>query len=327
MDFIYCAYPWLLWTLIFVIFLVSLYRFYYYKPIVYRYSLAALCDAMGFSCRGVHKNYQFLLRLILLVLLALLAAKPRIVDYQSKLYGEGVDMVLALDVSNSMQFIDDERDPRTRLDIAKQEAIRFIENREQDPIGLVIFGRDVVSRCPVTLDKKILKEIIKDTTIGTVDGRGTLLYTGMLSAANRLKDCKGASKIMIVLTDGAAYEDDKTREQVVAIAKKLGIKIYTIGIGHDGIIYVQTPFGPQPIQGVNKEDLTYVAENTGGRYFEAKKPQDMKAIYTTIDKLEKSEYETTIFTHFHDIFMPFLCGAALVAVLELLSSTFIWFTV
>ncbi len=81
------------------------------------------------------------------------------------------------------------------------------------------------------------------------------------------------------------------------------------------------------MQGVNKEDLTFVAENTGGRYFSAKKPQDMKAIYTTIDRLEKTEYETTLFTHFHDIFKPFLCVASIVAVLELLASSCIWFTV
>ena len=98
--------------------------------------------------------------------------------------------LLALDVSNSMQVSDDSRDERSRLDIAKEEAISFINNREHDPIGLVIFGRDAVSRCPVTLDKNILREIIKDTAIGTVDGRGTLLYTGIILAANRLKDAK-----------------------------------------------------------------------------------------------------------------------------------------
>lgn len=331
MDFIpctySCAYPWLLGILLLLVACVSVYRFYRYKPTIYRYSLGAFCEATGFGSSAAHTKFLFFLRMAFLSLLALLVTKPRVIDHQSKIFGEGVDMVLVLDVSNSMQMIDDERDPRSRIDIAKEEAVRFIENREHDPIGLTIFGREAVSRCPLTLDKKILKEIIKDTVIGTIDGRGTLLYTGMLVAANRLKACKGSSKVMIVLTDGAAYEDDKNREQVVAVAKKFGIKIYTVGIGPDGITYVPTLFGPQPIQGVNKEDLMFVAENTGGRYFEAKKPQDMKAIYTTIDRLEKTEYETTIFTHFHDIFKPFLYVASFLAMLELVASSFIWFTV
>jgi len=327
MSFIHFAYPWLLLILLPLIIFIGVYRFYFYKPIHYRYSLATLINSMGFTASGIHTKFLFFLRIALLALLALLVAKPRVIDHQSKIVGEGVDMVLVLDVSNSMQMVDDERDPRNRLDIAKEEAIRFIENREHDPIGLTIFGREAVSRCPLTLDKKILKEILQDIHIGTIDGSGTLLYTGMLLAANRLKATKGSSKVMIVLTDGTAYEDDKNREQVVAVAKKFGIKIYTIGIGHDGIRYYQTPFGPQPIQGVNKKDLTFVAENTGGRYFEAKKPHDMKAIYTTIDKLEKTEYETTLFTHFHDIFKPFLCVATVVAVVELVASSFIWFTV
>lgn len=327
MNFIYFAYPWIVWSFLPLIALMSLYRFYAYKPIRYRYSMATLIESMGLQSRSAHSKVLFFLRLIFLGLLVLLVAKPRIIDHQSKIHGEGVDMVLVLDVSNSMQIIDDERDGRSRLDIAKHEAIRFIENRENDPIGLTIFGRDAVSRCPLTLDKKILKEIINNTTVGTIDGRGTLLYTGMLLAANRLKSCKGSSKVMIVLTDGAAYEDTKTREQVVAVAKKYGIKIYTVGIGHDGIVYVQTPFGVQPIQGVNKEDLTFVANKTGGRYFEAKRPQDMKEIYTTIDLLEKTDYETTLFTHYHDIYKPFLYCASVVALLELVSSSFIWFTI
>jgi Ca-activated chloride channel homolog len=325
--FIHFAYPWILYILFPMIAALVAYRLRCYKPTVYRYSLSSLIYSAGYEMLATPQRILLCIRIAVLCILALLIAKPRIVDFQSKIQGEGVDMVLVLDVSNSMQFNDDPHDERNRLDVAKEEAIKFIEKREHDPIGLVIFGRDAVSRCPVTLDKNILKSIIKDTTIGTIDGRGTLLNTGIIMAANRLKDSKGVSKVMVVLTDGTPYGDEKTHEQAVAVAKKFGIKIYTVGIGHDGIVYVQTPFGLQPMNGVNKELLQYIADQTGGRYFEAKKPDDMKAIYNTIDRLEKREYETDIFTHYYDIFKPFLCAAAIGAFLELLLSTFVWFII
>lgn len=299
----------------------------FYKSHRYSFPLAHELHIRGLATSGTSQKGLLFMRTCFLTLLVVLLAKPRIVDYQSKIQGEGVDMVLVLDVSNSMQITDDPHDKRTRLEVAKQEAIKFIEKREHDPIGLVIFGRDAVSRCPLTLDKNILKEIIKDIDIGTIDGRGTILNTGIIMAANRLKDSKSASKIMVVLTDGTPCEDEATTEQAIAVAKKFGIKIYTIGIGQDGILYVQTPFGVQPMQGVNKELLQRIAHQTGGTFFEAKKPRDMKAIYNTIDRLERTAYETNIFTHYYDIFKPFLLGATVVCFVELIASSFIWFTV
>lgn len=328
MDFfLHFAYPWLLYILFPIIGFLTIWRFRFYKPIVYRYSLTSLLEKAGYEVSGNFQKIVMLMRVLMLTALALLLAKPRIIDFQSKIQGEGVDMVLVLDVSNSMNLTDDSCDQRSRLDVAKQEAIKFIDKREHDPIGLVIFGRDAVSRCPLTLDKNILKEIIKDTTLGTIDGRGTVLNTGIIMAANRLKDSKGTSKVMVVLTDGTPFEDEKTPEQAVAVAKKFGIKIYTIGIGQDGVVYVPTPFGMQPMNGVNKELLRFIADQTGGRFFEAKKPNDMKSIYDTIDRLEKTEYETNIFTHYYDIFKPFLLAASFLGLLELMVTSFVWFTV
>ncbi len=326
MDFfIHFAYPWVLYLLIPLILIITFYRLNYYKPITYRYSLTDMLDRSGYGATSNFKYFFLITRLITLLGLTFLIAKPRLIDFQTNIEGEGVDMMLVLDVSNSMQINDDAHDARTRLDVAKEEAIKFIDKREHDPIGLVIFGRNAVSRCPLTLDKNILKEIIKSTILGTIDGQGTLLNTGIIMAANRLKDSKGTSKVMVVLTDGTPYEDDKTHEQAVAVAKKYGIKIYTVGIGHDGIVYVRTPFGMQPVNGVNKELLQYIAHETGGRFFAAKKPDDMKAIYDTIDGLEKTHYETNIFTHYYDYFKPFLIGTCLVAISELFLASFVWF--
>lgn len=329
MDFfIHFAYPWILYVLLPLIVALTAYRLRSYKPLVYRYSLTTLLHDTLYDVRGNFNNCLVLLRVLMLVGLALVLAKPRIVDFQSKIQGEGVDMMLVLDVSNSMQQNDDPHDERSRLDVAKQEAIKFIDKREHDPIGLVIFGLDAVSRCPLTLDKNILKEIIKDTTLGTIDGRGTLLNSGMIIAANRLKDSKGSSKVMIVLTDGVPHQDPKTDEQAIAVAKKFGIKIYTIGIGPDGHIPIRGMFGMvQYIQGMDKGLLKKIADQTGGKFFEAKKPEDMKEIYNTIDALEKTDYETNIFTHYYDVFKPFLIGASILALLEIIASSFVWFTV
>ncbi len=268
-----------------------------------------------------------LLQSLVLILLALALANPRIVDVKSKINVEGIDMMLVLDVSGSMQIFDDPQDQRSRLHVAKQEAIKFIDKRENDPLGLVIFAHDSVSRCPLTLDKKILKEIMHDTQIGIIDPSGTVLSLGIIMAANRLKNSKATNKIMIVLTDGTPSADDVPAEQAVAVAKKLGIKIYTVGIGYDGVRYFNDPFmGPQAIPGVNKELLQNIAQQTGGRYFEAKKPNDMKKIYETIDMLEKTEYETDIFTRYYDLYHYFVFSAFAVLLLELLVS-FIWFIV
>ncbi len=320
-------YPKIFASLLLIIIAAIWYRLRLYQPVTYLYPVAGALLTAGYASRGSFHKVVLFLRVISLLLLALLITKPRLIDYQSIIHGQGIDMMLVLDVSNSMHLVDDPSNPQTRLEVAKQEAIKFIDKREFDPIGLVIFGKVALSRCPTTLDKNILKSIINDITIGTIDGQGTVLNTGIIMAVNRLKDAKGVSKVMVVLTDGTPFGDDKTEEQAIAVAKKYGIKIYTIGIGHDGIMYVHTPFGPQPIQGVDKERLQKIAQETGGRFFEAKKPEDMQAIYNTIDQLEKRDYETTIFNHYYEFFKPFLIAVFLTIFVELLLASFIWFTV
>lgn len=325
MEFLFSlTYPGIFFGLVGVISAVVWYRLRWYQLIVYNYSAAGTLLAAGYAAGGGFQKILKLLRILSLLLLALLIAKPRIIDYQSIIPGQGIDMILVLDVSNSMSIVDDPAHPQTRLEVAKQEAIRFIDKREGDPIGLVIFGKVALSRCPTTLDKNILKSIINDITIGTINGEGTALNTGIIMAVNRLKDAKGMSKVMVVLTDGLPLGDEATVEQAIAVAKKYGIKIYTIGIGEE-VVYINTLFGPQPMKGIDKECLQKIAQETDGRFFEAKKPSDMQAIYNTIDQLEKRDYETTIFNHYYDIFKPFLIAVVITILIELILSSFIWF--
>lgn len=320
------VHPWILWSAGPLIIVFFWYKITFQKQVSYRYPLTSYLQKHG---HDVEKSWVFylspLLQSLILMLLAIVLAQPRIVDVKSKISVEGIDMMLVLDVSGSMQICDDPNDQRSRLQVAKQEAIKFIDKRENDPLGLVIFAHDAVSRCPLTLDKKILKEIMHDTQIGIIDPSGTVLSLGIIMAANRLKNSKATNKIMIVLTDGTPSAEDVPDEQAVAVAKKLGIKIYTVGIGYDGVRYFNDPFrGVQAIPGVNKELLQRIAQQTGGRYFEAKKPNDMKTIYETIDMLEKTEYETDIFTKYYDLYHYFVVSAFVVLLLELLVS-FVWF--
>jgi Ca-activated chloride channel family protein len=322
------ALPWIFYSALPCIALFLWYKIAYKKQVVYTFPLTTYFKETykGHAARWVLYVSPVLQTLVLL-LLALVLAQPRTVDVRSKINVEGIDMMVVLDVSGSMQICDDENDQRSRLVVAKQEAIKFIEKRIDDPIGLVIFAHGAVSRCPLTLDKKILKEILQDIDIGVIDPSGTVLSLGMMMGANRLKNSQSTNKIMIVLTDGAPSSEDVPIEHAISIAKKLGIKIYTIGIGYDGVRYITDPFrGVQVVPGVNKELLSTIAEQTGGRYFEAKQPQDMKKIYETIDALEKTEYQTHIFTKYNDLYQFFLGGALLLLLVELISSL-LWFVV
>ncbi len=257
----------------------------------------------------------------------MIMAKPQLIDIKSHIEVEGIDIMLVMDLSGSMQCFDDLQDRRTRIEVEKKEAITFIDKRENDPIGIVIFANDALSRCPLTLDKKLLKNIVQDLNIGVINSDGTLLSVGIAMAANRLKHSKATTKIMIVLTDGAPSKHDIDWKEAVEIAKKFGIKIYTIGIGNEeGGYLTMQPWGLVPcgVQ-LNKSLLQSIAQETGGRFFEAKKPSDMKIIYQTIDTLEKTSYQTDLFTQRYDIYIPFLLMALLLIGIELYLVSTIWF--
>jgi Ca-activated chloride channel family protein len=243
-------------------------------------------------------------------MLVFLIAKPRLVDPRSTITIEGIDIMIVLDVSGSMSLPHCDGDNRSRLEVAKKEAIRFIQNRPNDAIGLVVFGNDALSRCPLTIDKMVLKHAIDEIEIGSlVSAEGTLLARAILTAANRLKQSQATSKIMIVLTDGEPSPNDSDPQTAIMAAQQLGIKIYTVGIGDNQQIMVShpifgiaTPFATT----LNKELLTKIADQTGGKFFEAKNQNDMRHVYDTIDTLEKKKIEAPIFSNYVEWFMPLL---------------------
>lgn len=307
--------------------LALIYKLKFYKPVTYKYTLTSLLKRKHIA-KTFSSKVLIVLRISSLLLLILLISKPQFVDTKSKINVDGIDIVLALDVSGSMMCFDDLKDRRPRIDIAKAEAVKFIEKRHNDQIGLVLFGKYTVSRCPLTLDKNILYQIIDDYKIGEINADGTVLALAISNAANRLKYSKAKSKIIILLTDGEPSPPDIDPQMAINIAKKLGVKIYTIGIGNERGGYTEHPMMGiyQGNSILNTRLLQQIAMQTGGKFFHAQNATDMQNIYDTIDKLEKTDYETSIYTKYHDFFIPLIFLALFFLLLELILSTFIWFS-
>lgn len=325
--FLHFAYAWLLIVLLPIVGALVIYRVRYYKPIYYRHSLVGMLKRAVLHTGIIRVKVFFILRTVILLLLALLTAKPQFTDTRSKMPVNGIDIMLVLDVSGSMNCFDDINDRRLRIEVAKKEAQRFIDKRENDAIGLVLFAADAISRVPLTMDKKLLTQIIDEIQLGMIDHRATMLGKGMVLAANRLRSSQTKSKIMILLTDGQPTQDDIDHEQAITIARNFGIKIYTIGIGNQEGGYGMHPYFRTVMRvpvTLNKQLLEKIASETGGKFFEAKKPKDMQRIYDEIDRLEKTEHDTDIYHRYRDFFMPFLL-AALVLVLAELVLSFVWF--
>jgi Ca-activated chloride channel homolog len=323
--FIRCSYPWYSIALIALIFAAMIARRFLHKTVIYRYSLGSALKRKNITSY-FHKKFFYVLRLVVLLLLALGVAKWQVVDSRSKIPLSGIDIVLVLDVSGSMQFRDYDDDERSRFDVAKAEAIRFIEKRHADALGLVLFGKDTVSRCPITFDKEMLQAVVDELKLGVIDADGTMLVTGIVTAANRLKHSHAKSKVMIVLTDGEPSEGDLDPSIGIEVAKKLGIKIYTVGIGSEqDQVFMHPMYGVVSKPKVNKDLLTKIAAQTGGHYFLARSAADMRKIYDTIDGLEKTEQEVPLFSLYYDLMVPGVFFVMLLLLTELLFSIYIWF--
>ena len=321
------AYLNLLYVLFPVFLLALLYRLFIYKYPVYTFPAISFLKNSGFIKNTSHRKILFFMRGIALIGLTLLIARPQWVDESSKLNVEGIDIVLAIDASDSMQLIDDLSDRLPRIEVAKREAIRFIEKRTSDPIGLVLFGKEALSRCPLTLDKSILKELVGQIKLGEIDPSGTWLGTGLATAVNRLRNSKAKSKVIILLTDGEPTPPEKIEpDAAIEMAKQFNIKIYTIGIGNEKGGYFYHPmFGLQQTRyTLNTKLLEAIASKTGGQFFKASNAKEMRMIYDKIDSLEKTKIESEIFHNYYEAFLTFIWIILALLGLEFLLRFFIW---
>ncbi len=313
-------------SLLFIVVLII--RRYYTRHALYQFPLLGYIAHAAVKVRATPAYILYGLRVFSLFLLLILLGKPQIVDRKSKITVEGVDIMMVLDISGSMGCFDDLKDRRTRLTIAKEEGIRFVEKRYNDAIGLIIFGNYAMMRCPITPDKSMLKRMIQEITIRNGDPihDATVISQAVITAARHLQKSKAASKIIILLTDGEPSPNDFPASEAISIAKSFGIKVYTIGIGNNGLSMQEHPlFGV--IQYPSKFDtqlLKSLAEQTGGKFFDAKKVQDVAMIYDEIDRLEKSKYQDNVYMKYDDYFIPIVWLVLLLITLEIIISTFVW---
>ena len=267
---------------------------------------------------------QMLLRVVAFVMLVIVLARPQTQNSWKNKTVEGIDIMLAIDVSTSM--LAEDLKPN-RLEAAKQVAAEFISGRPDDNIGLTIFAGEAFTQCPMTTDHSsllnLLQNVRTDIAARGLIQDGTAIGMGLASAVSRLKDSKAKSKVVILLTDGSNNMGDLSPMTSAEIAKSLGIRVYTIGVGPHKV----APY-PMPVAGgvqyvnvpveIDTRTLSDIAATTNADFYRATNTGELHEIYKEIDKLEKSKLSVTQFSKRYDAYQPFAAAAALALLLELL---------
>jgi Ca-activated chloride channel family protein len=267
-------------------------------------------------------------RLLALALLIIGLARPQLAQAKEIVRGEGVDIVIAQDISGSMAALDFQ--PQNRLEAAKAVVDDFISRRMYDRIGLVVFAHEAFSQSPMTTDHAVLNRLLKQVQLAPELQLqdGTAIGLGLANAANMLKDSQAKSRVVILLTDGANNSGEIAPETAAEAAQTLGIKVYTIGMGRPGQVPVPVDslFGGQEIvyreSDLDEGLLQKIAQTTGGQYFRATDTADLQRIYDHINQLEKSQIEITRYSEQIELMLWALLPAlALVLSEQALSQT------
>lgn len=314
------ANPEAFWLLILPVLMV-LWQVWRYKQLYPTLSLPILDAVKGHThpVRGFIKKYLFILRALAVVGIIIALARPQQQYSDENVDTEGIDIMLALDISGSMKALDFRPD---RLGAAKEKALEFIEQRPHDRMGLVVFAGESFTQCPLTTDHAILKKLLNEVEEGLLE-QGTAIGMGLSTSVIRLKDSDAKSRVVILLTDGvnnAGFIDPIT---AVDAALQYGIRVYTIGVGKNG----QAPFLTQDFFGnsrqqymevkLDEELLKDIAQKTGGKYFQATNNDALGRVYEEIDELEKTRIQVTRITRKTEEFHWFLIVGGLIFLLEL----------
>ena len=314
-------YPKLLWLLIL---LIPVWGLYIYRAITGDAAslrlpgLAPLRRAGGKWRTGL-RHIPFLLRWIAIAALIVAIARPRSSTAFERTDTEGIDIILALDVSTSMLARDFKPD---RIGASKDIAIQFIAGRPSDRMGIVVFAGESYTQCPLTTDRVTLINMLKEIQTGIIED-GTAIGNGLATAAARLKDSDAKSRVVILLTDGVNNRGEITPLTAAEIAKTYGIRVYTVGVGAMGMAPypVPTPYGIQvqqvPVE-IDEDLLKQIAQITDGAYFRATDNTKLIEIYGEINQMEKTKTLVDSFPVYKELFMQFALICLIAVALELL---------
>ena len=274
-------------------------------------------------------HVPFVLRIAVIMLLSLALARPQLSNRWQSESTEGIDIMMALDISGTM--LGEDLKPN-RLEAAKAVATEFVLSRPNDQIGLVVFAGESFTQCPLTTDHAVLVNLFQSVKFGMIED-GTAIGLGLANAVNRMKDSPTKSKVVILLTDGSNNRGDIDPQTAAEIAKTFGIRVYAIGVGSysDEVrVPIYTPYGVQygtMRSEFDENTLRSIAHKTGGEYFRATDNKSLRSIYQQIDQLEKTKIRVREYSKRTEYFMPFLTAALLCLLLEVLIRFFVLRTI
>lgn len=264
------------------------------------------------TIRHYLRHLVFVCQMIALAFFVVVLARPQASSNWENVTTEGIDIIIALDISSSMLARDFSPD---RLEAAKNVAMEFISGRQYDRMGLVVFAGEAFTQCPLTTDRAVLLNLFKDIKSGLIED-GTAIGNGLATGVSRLKDSEAISRVVILLTDGENNRGEVAPLTAAEIAKTFGIRVYTVGVGSIGTAPypVQTPFGIElrdmPVK-IDEDLLTEIANITGGQYFRATSNKKLEEIYKEIDALEKSKIDVQQYSRKSEEFLEFAILGAL----------------
>ena len=322
----YFEYPWLLWLLAVPVLLLAHYLWMELtdrRPHM-RVSSGAPWQKEGTSVLAVLRHLPFVLRLAAIVLIIISIARPRSSTEIEKIDTEGIDITFAMDVSTSMLARDFKPD---RISAAKDIAIEFIAQRPSDRMSIVVFAGESYTQCPLTTDRATLINLMKEVQTGLIED-GTAIGNGLATAVARMKDSDAKSRVVILLTDGVNNSGEISPQTAAEIAKTYGIRVYTIGVGANGMAPypVMTPWGLDVQQmkvEIDEDLLKGIADATGGRYFRATDNTKLSEIYSEINRMEKARTTIDSFPVYKELFGRYALAALICLLLELLIRLFI----
>lgn len=274
-------------------------------------------------------HVPFVLRVVAVTLLSLALARPQLSNRWQSESTEGIDIMMALDISGTM--LGEDLKPN-RLEAAKAVATEFVLSRPNDQIGLVVFAGESFTQCPLTVDHAVLVNLFNSVKFGMIED-GTAIGLGLANAVNRMKDSQTKSKVVILLTDGSNNRGDIDPQTAAEIAQTFGIRVYAIGVGSysDQVrVPIQTPYGVQygtMSSEFDETTLRNIAQLTGGEYFRATDNNSLRMIYQQIDQLEKTKIRVREYSKRTEHFMPFLMAALVCLLLEALIRYFVLRTI